>query len=35
MTPEMALFLFGLTYVAEALLWLARKLRPNLGPVFA
>lgn len=35
MTPELALLLFGLTFVAEAALWLYRAIRPSAGPVFA
>ncbi len=35
MTPELALFLYGLTFLAEGLLWLWHRLRPNHGPVFA
>lgn len=35
MTPEIALFLLGLTYVAEWALRVYHWLRPNAGPVFA
>lgn len=35
MSPDLALALLALTFVAEGLLWLYRKLRPNAGPVFA
>lgn len=34
MTPELALFLVGVTYVAEWLYRLYRLVRPNAGPVF-
>lgn len=35
MTPEVALALLGITYLAEWALWLYRKLKPTAGPVFA
>lgn len=35
MSPDLAIALLALTYVAEALLWLYHKVRPNAGPVFA
>ena len=35
MSPNIAILLFGLTFVAEGLLWLWHKLSPNSGPLFA
>ena len=35
MGRALALLLYGLTFVAEGLLWLYRQLRPSAGPVFA
>lgn len=35
MTPELALFLYGLTFVVEFGVWLYRVIRPSAGTIFA